>query len=336
MKKTNKKDAKSIKKPIKSNISHKLKFVRKFSAFNNILSEIAIFDDKKILAKSPDEIKVYDNKFNLIYKNAKHTIEYLKILDNDNILLLNSEHQLINLNIKKNKSKILFKFKHEFSKFLYISKDIIITAEEELVKGIKIWKLINNWTYQLVSVLKFPKDNLDHIFPLIYYYKTNNLLLTNDTKYGRANFWDLKKCKIKDFVLLNVETDDDYKILSFCPIKNDVFIFGRGEADFGAGIFNLVLYDFKGKKILLEKGFDYFITEIAYIKEKDVILTSGGSHDYQPSDIYMYDGSLNELQFIPRINYTGVCGFTYYEKNVKEKFILVCSVDGEMFVYSIF
>ena len=50
----------------------------------------------------------------------------------------------------------------------------------------------------------------------------------------------------------------------------------------------------------------------------------------------MYDANLNELQYIQKINYDGISGFTYYEKNVKEKFILVCSVDGEMFVYSIF
>ena len=50
------------------------------------------------------------------------------------------------LPIKENKSKILFEFKEEFSIFLYISKKILVTGGEELDKGIKIWKLIHNWT----------------------------------------------------------------------------------------------------------------------------------------------------------------------------------------------
>lgn len=91
MKKSNK-SVKSNKKPIKSNIVHKLKFVRKINVFNKFLSDIKIFDDKRILAEGEDEIKIYDNKFNLTYKNAKHKISFLKILDNDNILLLNSKN----------------------------------------------------------------------------------------------------------------------------------------------------------------------------------------------------------------------------------------------------
>ena len=333
--KKNNKSVKSNKKPIKSNITHKLKFVQKISVFNKFLSEIKIFDDKRILAEGEDKIKIYDNKFNLTYKNAKHSISYLKILDNDNILLLNSKNKLINLNIKENKSKILFDFKDEFSIFLYINKNIIVTGGEKLDKGIKIWKLINNWTYQLATVLKFPRDEKDDtIFAMIHYYEENNLLVTNEIKYGKINFWDLKKYKIKDSISLNDE-DDKYNIIDFCPIKNDVIIFGRGDTYFKSGILDLVLYDFKGKKILLKKGFNYFITKIKYIKEKDVILMSGGSHDYQPSDLYMYDANLNELQYIQKINYTGISGFTYYEKNVKEKYILINSQDGEMFVYSI-
>ena len=149
MEKRNKQAMKSNKKPIKSNITHKLKFVQKINVFNQVLSDIKIFDDKRILAEGEDAIKIYDNKFNLIYKNAKHTITFLKILDNDNILLLNTKNQLMNLNIKENKSKILFEFKEEFSIFLYINKNILVTGREELDKGIKIWKLINNWAYQL-------------------------------------------------------------------------------------------------------------------------------------------------------------------------------------------
>ena len=327
---------KSNKKPIKSKITHKLKFVRKISVFNKFLSNIKIFEDKRILAEGEDEIKVYDNKFNLTYKNSKHIISYLKILDNDNILLLNSKNKLINLNIKENKSKILFDFKDEFSIFLYINKNIIVTGGQELYKGIKIWKLINNWTYQLATVLKFPRDDeIDGpLFAKIHYYEENNLLVTNEIEYGKINFWDLKKFKIKDSISLNDE-DYDYDIIDFCPIKNDVIIFGRGETEFDSGILDLVLYDFKGKKILLKKEFKYSITKIKYIKEKDVILTSGGSHDYQPSDLYMYDANLNELQYIQKINYDGISGFTYYEKNAKEKYILINSKDGEMSVYSI-
>ena len=137
MENINKKVVKSNKKPIKSSIYHKLKFVKKINVFNKILSDIKIFDDKRILAEGEDEIKIYDNKFNLTYKNAKHTITFLKILDNDNILLLNSKNKLMNLNIKENKSKILFEFKEEFSIFLYISKKILVTGGEELDKGIK-------------------------------------------------------------------------------------------------------------------------------------------------------------------------------------------------------
>ena len=327
---------KSNKKPIKSKITHKLKFVRKISVFNKFLSNIKIFEDKRILAEGEDEIKVYDNKFNLTYKNSKHIISYLKILDNDNILLLNSKNKLINLNIKENKSKILFNFKDEFSIFLYINKNIIVTGGQELYKGIKIWKLINNWTYQLATVLKFPRDDeIDGpLFAKIHYYEENNLLVTNEIEYGKINFWDLKKFKIKDSISLNDE-DYDYDIIDFCPIKNDVIIFGRGETEFDSGILDLVLYDFKGKKILLKKEFKYSITKIKYIKEKDVILTSGGSHDYQPSDLYIYDANLNELQYIQKINYDGISGFTYYEKNAKEKYILINSKDGEMSVYSI-
>lgn len=326
---------KSNKKPIKLNIIHKLKFVRKINVFNGILADIKIFNDKRILAEGEDEIKIYDNKFNLTYKNAKHTITFLKILDNDNILLLNSKNKLINLNIKENKSKILFEFKDKISIFLYINKNVIVTGGEELNKGIKIWKLINNWTYQLTSVLKFKRDVDDDIMrPMIHYYKANNLLVTNDYKYGKVNFWDLKKFKIKDSVFLNDE-DQKYNIIDFCPIKNDVIIFGRGETLFDCGILDLVLYDFKGKKILLIKPFKYSIKEIKYIKEKDIVLISGGSHDYQPTDLYIYDESLNELQYIQKVNYTGIYGFTYYEKNVKEKYILICSEDGVMFVYSI-
>ena len=335
--KKNNKPVKSNKKPIKSKITHKLKFVRKISVFNGFLSEIKIFDDKRILAEGEDEIKIYDNKFNLIYKNAKHIISYLKILDNDNILLLNSKNKLINLNIKENKSKILFNFKDEFSIFLYINKNIVVTGGEELDKGIKIWKLINNWTYQLATVLKFPRDEKDDtIFAMIHYYEENNLLVTNEIKYGKINFWDLKKYKIKDSISLNDE-DYEYKILDFCPIKNDVIIFGRGDTDFffDSGILDLVLYDFKGKKVLLKKAFNYRIRKIKYIKEKDVILISGGEHRYQPSDLYMYDANLNELQYIQKINYTGISGFTYFEKNVKEKYILINSQDGEMSFYSI-
>ena len=62
---------------------------------------------------------------------------------------------------------------------------------------------------------------------------------------------------------------------------------------------------------------------------------SGESIDYHPSDLHMYDANLNELQYIQEVNYTGISGFTYYEKNVKEKYILINSQDGEMFVYSI-
>lgn len=185
MKKNNKKVVKSTKKPIKPNtkINHKLKFVRKINAFNNYLSEIEIFDDKKILAESKNEIKVYDNKFNLIYKNAKHTIEFIKILDNNNILLLNSKYKLINLNIKENKSKILFEFKDKFYIFLYINKSTIVTAGEFLYENIKVWKIINNWTYQLTSVLKFSKNDEYVTFPKIYYYEANNLLVTNDNNH---------------------------------------------------------------------------------------------------------------------------------------------------------
>lgn len=248
MKKSNK-SVKSNKKPIKSNIVHKLKFVRKINVFNKFLSDIKIFDDKRILAEGEDEIKIYDNKFNLTYKNAKHEISFLKILDNDNILLLNSKNILINLNIKEKKSKILLDFKDEFSIFLYINKNLIVTGGQELDKGIKIWKLINNWTYQLATVLKFPRDEEDDtIFAMIYYYEANNLLVTNEIKYGKVNFWDLKKFKIKYSVSLN-DKDYEYDIIDFCPIKNDVIIFGRGDTMFTSGTLDLVLYDFKGKKI---------------------------------------------------------------------------------------
>ena len=295
MKNKNKKIVKSNKKTIKSKINHKLKFVKKINVFNKILSDIKIFDDKRILAEGDDEIKIYDNKFNLTYKNAKHTITFLKILDNDNILLLNSKNKLMNLNIKENKSKILFEFKEEFSIFLYISKKILVTGGEELDKGIKIWKLINNRTYQLTSVLKFLSDDNDDImFTMIHYYEANNLLVTNDYKYGKVNFWDLKKFKLKDSVFLNDE-NRRYDIIDFCPIKNDVIIFGRGDANFHSGTLDLVLYDYKGKKILLKKAFKYSIREIKYIQEKEVVLISGGSHDYQPTDLYMYDENLNEL-----------------------------------------
>ena len=200
----------------------------------------------------------------------------MKILDNYNILLLNSKNKLINLNIKENKSKILFNFKDEFSIFLYINKNIIVTGGQELYKGIKIWKLINNWTYQLATVLKFPRDEKDDtIFAMIHYYEENNLLVTNENKYGKINFWDLKKFKMKDSISLNDE-DYDYDIIDFCPIKNNVIIFARGETEFDRGALDLVLYDFKGKKILLKRAFKYSITKIKYIKEKDVILTSGG------------------------------------------------------------
>lgn len=49
----------------------------------------------------------------------------------------------------------------------------------------------------------------------------------------------------------------------------------------------------------------------------------------------MYDENLNELQYIQKVTFTGIYGFTYYEKNAKEKYILICSENGEMFVYSI-
>ena len=187
----------------------------------------------------------------------------------------------------------------------------------------------------IISILIFPSDDEDDImFSMIHYYKANNLLVTNDYKYGKVNFWDLKKFKIKDSVFLNDE-NRRYDIIDFCPIKNDVIIFGRGDANFHSGTLDLVLYDFKGKKILLNKAFKYSIREIKYIQEKDVILISGGNHDYQPTDLYMYDESLNELQYIQKVNYTGIYGFTYFEKNAKEKYILICSENGEMLVYSI-
>ena len=49
----------------------------------------------------------------------------------------------------------------------------------------------------------------------------------------------------------------------------------------------------------------------------------------------MYDANLNELQYIQNMNYTGIYGFAYYEKNVREKYILIRSDDGVMLIYSI-
>ena len=41
------------------------------------------------------------------------------------------------------------------------------------------------------------------------------------------------------------------------------------------------------------------------------------------------------MNYIQKVNNIGIYGFTYYEKNVKEKYILICSGNGEMLVYSI-
>ena len=235
------------------------------------------------------------------------------------------------LYIKEKKYKILFTFKEDFSEFLYINKNMIITASEELNKGIKIWREDDTGSYQLTTVLRFP-DEESSIQSSIYYYEEKNLLVTNDTEEGKVNFFDLKTFKTKDSLILKKE-DDIFDFEAFCPMKNDVIIFGL--SDLGT-MFILMLYDFKEKKFLSNKEFSYCIGEIKYIKDKDVILLSGGDHNYQPSDIYMYDGNLNELQFIPKVSVMGIHGFIYYDKNVKEKYVLVSSSSGEMIVYSIY
>ena len=327
MKKIEKKSVKPIKNPVKSSIKHNLKFVHRYSVFNVDLSEILIFDDKKILTDAIDTkgIKIYDSKFNLIYKNSKHKITFVKIIDNDNLLLLNEKNELITLNIKENKSKILFTFKENFAKFLYINKNLLVTASEELKHGIKIWRGDETGSYQIVTVIKFPEQD-ETALSIIYYYEEKNLLVTNDTEYGKVNFFDFESFQTKDSLILK-DDDELFEFDIFCPIKNDVIIFGLGDT--------LMLYDFKEKKILQVKLFKYCIGEVKYIKEKDIILISGGDHNYQQTDIYMYDSNFNELQIIPKVSFMGIHGFVYYDKNEKEKYVLVCSTSGEMIVYSI-
>ena len=145
--------------------------------------------------------------------------------------------------------------------------------------------------------------------------KNKNILATPNPKNG-VSFWN--------FLSLKHQYDLDYEwdTRHFCQISGTEIILG-GMVYEGIANKDLIKYDLKEKKIILEKHFDFLYKNIEYLKEKNIILISGTRPKSEIfNNIYIFNTNFVLIQNIENSsNYGTIEGFNFYQKNEKEEFL---------------
>ena len=305
----------------KSNVNRNLIFTKKINIFNTDIKEISIFNDKKVLVWCNEVIKIYNDNFNLIFCKIENDINYVKIIDNNNIIYLCKRNKLITINLKEKKIKILFSFKEKIYNLIYLNNYTLITNNNKSM--IKVWKLINNSIYQITTIFKLPSYEVS-ITPKLDLIN-DNLLMSFNPLNLTIYFCNLKIYKFDHY--LNLVNED---LLYFCKYKENIIFLGCGDLHYNICT-EIKKYNVKEKKILDTKNFNYFIKDIKYIYKKDVILITGGDIDFL-YNVYMYDENFNLLHIIDNER---VYGFSLFEKYENESNILAYNEKGEIYFYSI-
>ena len=318
------KSNKTITNPSKKKVYNNKTKLKKYKTFTNItksVDKIHILKNNYFFFITSYGYNVYNDKFKLIkfkqFDNDINSVTNIKIIDNDNFMCLIDWEKLTKINIKSGKLITLFVFKETIEHIIYYKKNKIITSSE-YGEHIKIWELLNNGRYQLVTIYN---NNLSSY--KIYLIIKKNLLvfrnLLNNNNYS-INFLNLKNYKIEN--KFEYEWNDNH----FCQMSDDIFLFGMHILN-EDGLYpsnEIIKYNIKNKKIELKKKFDFFYNHIDFIQKKGILLISGckpNSNLYLYdlyNQIYVYNSNLEKLQIIELSSSKKITGFTFYQKDEKE------------------
>jgi len=157
--------------------------------------------------------KIFDHKFQIIKSSKKDlniSIRNVKVIDEKNIICLLNTEELINLNIYNGEITKLFYFEETIYNLLYY-KNKLITCNQELKEGIKIWEQTkspilgsNQYHYQLMNKIFYPNiDGSENITDTtMYLVEDKNLLITSNDEES-ACFWNLKKLKFDHIFMID-------------------------------------------------------------------------------------------------------------------------------------